>query len=135
MDAAEARAHARRGYELLSAEGVDAMRREVWHDDVVLDEGDAFPNPVRAEGIDAVAERFRERATFAGRARMRMTDAEPAAEDRILARVVVEFETDGPGQRLPFPWWQVLTVRDGRTVEILEFADEAKARRAAGLEP
>ncbi len=124
-----------RGYELWNTQGVEGMVREIWAEDVVLDEGGAFPDGVRVQGAEAVAARLRDRGAHMGDMHIDLEEVEVLGDRRTLTRVRVHIQGQGSGVAIDFPWWHLGTFdAGGRVTELDEFNSEEEARQAAALE-
>ncbi len=120
----------RRAFADYVAAGPLAADRRWWHEDLVLDEGDVFPDSVVLHGRGAVAKRLEERHAIAGGRTLRLVDLEDLGDGRVLIHLVLDAVGRASGVAFPFDWWLLVTVRDGRIARLRDFSDRESAGAA-----
>ena len=117
----------RRAYADYSSAGPLGADPRWWHEDLVLDEGDVFPDSTVVRGRSAVARRLDERHAVAGGRSLRVVALEDLGEGRVLIQLSLEAVGRMSGVAFPFDWWFLATVRDGRIAELRDFSDRESA--------
>ena len=110
--------------------GIEALRRR-WHEDIVWEEAQGFPDAATRRGRDAVFARMRERFEFLGVVAIEVVDAEEIGE-RLFADVIVRGRgtTSGaPAEMHSF--WVYDYADDERLIRWREFLDRDAALAAA----
>jgi ketosteroid isomerase-like protein len=103
-----------------------------WHEDVVWEEPDAFPDSGTHRGRDAVFSRIRERFEFLGVVSLEVVDVEEIGERRLYSEVIVRGR--GPTSGAPaeqHEFWVYEYAEDGRLIRWREFLDRDEALAAA----
>lgn len=98
-----------------------------WDPDLVLDEGDVFPDSQVVRGRGAVAQRLEERHVLAGGRSLRLVDLENLDGGRVLIHLILDAVGRSSGIAFPFDWWLLVTVRDGRITRLRDFTDQESA--------
>ena len=98
-----------------------------WDEDLVLDEGDVFPDSTVIRGRGAVAQRLDERHAVAGGRTLRIVELDDMGEGRVLIKLTLDVVGRSSGVAFPNDWWFLVTVRDGRIARLRDFSDRESA--------
>jgi ketosteroid isomerase-like protein len=124
----------RRGFEGFRERGIDAME-DLVHPDF---EGGADPQlltePQVYRGPEGIRRWFEGFEGFIEDVRFE-ADQFVGNGDRVLVAARLVGRGVGSGIEVEQRAWQVWTLRDGRAIRLHIYADEAEARREAGLDP
>ena len=101
-----------------------------WDEDLVLDEGDVFPDSLVVRGRGAVAQRLEDRHVLAGGRSLRLVDLEDLGDGRVLIQLSLNAVGRASGAAFAFDWWLLVWVRDGRIARLRDFPDRESAGAA-----
>ena len=117
----------RRAFADYASAGPLAADPRWWDKDLVLDEGDVFPDSMVIRGRGAVGQRLDERHVVAGGRSLRLVSLEDLGEGRVLLQLSLDAVGRSSGVAFPFDWWLLVTVRDGRITRLRDFSDRESA--------
>jgi ketosteroid isomerase-like protein len=124
---------AARLYQAWNTEGIDAVARDFWAEDIEWRDDPSVPDAGSYRGRDDVQGHIADRVEVLGQFRINQERVVELSTDRVL----VIYEVTGQGGRSAAPWKQrmaqALRFEGGRVIEVQDFLDVDQALEAAGL--
>jgi ketosteroid isomerase-like protein len=124
----------RRGFEGFRQRGIDAMADLIHPDFEAHADPQLTTEPDVYRGADGIRRWYEGFEGFMEEVRFE-TDEFVGSGDRVLVAARLVGRGAGSGIEVEQRAWQVWTLRDGRAIRLDTYADEAEARREAGLDP
>jgi ketosteroid isomerase-like protein len=110
--------------------GIEVLQRR-WHEDIVWEEAEGFPDAGTQRGRDAVFARMRERFEFLGVVAIEVVEAEEIGE-RLFAEVIVRGRGTASGAPAEMrSFWVYEYADDERLIRWREFLNRGAALAAA----
>ena len=110
------------------------LDRDLFADEVVWHNASEFPGASVHHGIDAISRDIARQQEAWGEARYDPTDIIPAADDRYVVLLDVQVRGKASGATARLEGAHILTVRDGKVVQVQAFVHWEQAVEAAGVE-
>jgi ketosteroid isomerase-like protein len=128
----DAKALIRDLYTTWNRDGVEAFRayaspNVVWRDDPRL------PDPVTAEGLDAVISRFQDYIDVVGLFQLKPLEIAEVGDGRLYSVVTVTVRGEGSGATVSDDHLHIVRVADGRIAELWQRLDVGQAKRELGI--